>query len=141
MRSKGSQKLMRTSSRGSLKHIIFCQTNRQRNSMMMLEERIYTQAKQQGWEGMDNSSMEIGRIRTPIRRKINIDNNLTNNGRRHRRMTTPITIFMRMPDKHTTRTLNGHKIRMANSHQGKKLIIGGRLQILERNLKCLSFFM
>ena len=140
MRLKESQKLMKTNSRGSLKHIIFCQTNRQRNSMMMLEERIYTQAKQQGWEGMDNSFMEIGRIHTPTLRKINIDSNLTNNGRRHRRMTTPITTFMKMLDKHTTRTLSGHKTRMANSHQDKKLIIGGRLQILVRNLRFLSFF-
>ena len=141
MLSKGSLKLMRTSLRGSLKHIIFCRTNRQRDSTMMRGKRISTQVKQQGWEGMDNSSMEIGKIHIPIRRKINIDNNLTNNGRRHRRTTTPITTFMKMPDKHMTRTLNGRKTRMVSSHQGKKLIIGGRLQILERNLRCLSFFM
>ena len=108
---------------------------------MMLEKKIFTRVKQQGWEGMDNSSMEIGKIHIPIRRKINIDNKLTNNGRRHRRTTTPITTFMKMPDKHTTRTLNGRKTRMVNSILDKKLIIGGRLQILERNLRCPSFFM
>ena len=136
MRLKVSQKLMRTSLRGSLRHIIFCRTNRQRDSMMMLGNKISTQVKQLGWEGMDNSFMVIGRIHIPILRRINIDNNLTNNGRRRRRTTIPITTFMRMPDKHTIRTLNGHKIRMVNSIQGKKLIIGDKLQILERNHRC-----
>ena len=106
---------------------------------MMPGKRIFIQVKQQEWEDMDNSFMEIGRIPIPIRRKINSDNNLTNNGRRHKKTTTLITTFMKMQDKHTTRTLSGRKIRMANSHQDKKLIIGVKLQILERNLRCLFF--
>ena len=109
--------------------------------MIMLGKRIFIQVKQQEWEDMDNSFMEIGRIPIPIRRKINNDNNLIKTGKRHRRTTTLITTFTKMPDKHTTRTLNGHKIRMAHSNQDKKLIIDGRLQILERNLRCLSFSM
>ena len=133
---KGSQKLMRTNSRGSLKHIIFYRTSRPKDSTMMLERRISTQVKQQAWEGMDNSFMEIGRIHIPTLQKTNIDSNLTSNGRKHRRTIIPITTFMRMPDKHTIRTLNGHKIRMVNSIQGKKLIIGDKLQILERNHRC-----
>ena len=129
---------MRTSLRGSLRHIIFCRTNRQRDSMMMLGNKISTQVKQLGWEGMDNSFMVIGRIHIPIQRRINIDNNLTNNGRRRRRTTIPITTFMKMPEQHMTRTLSGRKTRMANSIQDKRLIIDGKLQILERNHKCLS---
>ena len=129
---------MRTSLRESLRHIIFCRTNRQRDSMMMLGNKISTQVKQLGWEGMDNSFMVIGRIHIPILRRINIDNNLTNNGRRRRRTTIPITTFMRMPEQHMTRTHSGRKTRMANSIQDKKLIIDGKLQILERNHKYLS---
>ena len=108
---------------------------------MMRGKKISTQVKQQGWEGKDNSFMGIGRIPIPIRRKINNDNNLIKTGKRHRRTTTLITIFTKMPDKHTTRTLNGHKTRMAHLNQDKKLIIDGKLQILERNLRCLSFSM